>query len=170
MNILGLISQLIGIKTLRLTLCLPLLNLTTETPALNPLSMSTAIRIEVEAEIIIKEEEVVDSVPTISILTPMHSLKAMLSSPTISILHPMHSLKAMLSFLRIFKANLRVPDLCVRYVARLDIKPWTVTTGWILHTKGGIHLQSLQQWHLLLMLLKLKLVRHGLLILELQTI
>ena len=85
--------------------------------------MSTAIRIEVDAEIITKEEEVVDSVPTISILNPMHSLKAMLIFPTISILNPMHSLKAMLSFLRIFKANLRVLDLCVRYVARLDIKP-----------------------------------------------
>uniref|UniRef100_A0A2N9I200 CCHC-type domain-containing protein n=1 Tax=Fagus sylvatica TaxID=28930 RepID=A0A2N9I200_FAGSY len=37
-------------RILTLWLCLPLLHLTTETPALNPLSMSTAIRIEVEAE------------------------------------------------------------------------------------------------------------------------
>ena len=87
--------------------------------------MSTAIRIEVDAEIITKEEEVVDSVPTISILNPMHSLRAMLS------------------FLRIFKANLMVPDLFVKYVAILDIKPWTAITRWILHTKGGIHLQNL---------------------------
>jgi hypothetical protein len=57
-------------------------------------------------------------------ITPMHSLKAILSSPTISILHPMHSLKAMLSFLRIFKANLRFQT----YVSDMW-QAWTSSLG-----------------------------------------
>ena len=118
----------------------------------------------------VRGAEVEGSTSTTTIPSLMYSVKAVTTSTT-TILSLMHSVKA-ITILRlmqgIHKGNLMVLGLSVRYVAKLDIKPWIAITEWILHTKGDIHLPNLQPWHPLQM--PLKLVKHGLLTLVQQTI